>query len=202
MVKLLVKILKIPPVNKSLIIFDGPDFNSNYLNIDTREKFTANSFQVSIIYQNHKDNFEIIFTKDIVENYQSVYKIKEKMQLTSQNLPCSKLLTSTLCTFKLNVSRNYFVNITLLSLQYSGPNVGYCKYGGLSIYDHLHSSIKEVLLLCDNMLTSKFNTQQKQAIVSSTQILSLIFYAYSPYSQIKLNITIQSTKCYGIHLLR
>ena len=105
-----------------------------------------------------------------------------------------------LCAFKLHVPGTNFVNMTLLSFKYYEPNVGYCKYGGLSVYDYVHD-FKEVLLLCDNIFRVTFNIQPQQ-VLSSTQILFLIFYAYWPYSRVRLNITIEPTTCKGIHMLR
>ena len=110
--------------------------------------------------------------------------------------------TDVYCTFEFNVSGNYFVNITVLSLEYSGPNVGYCKYGGLSVYDNFNNNTKEVFLLCENIISVTFHTQPKQVIVSSTQHLFLILYSYWPYIKVKLNITIQPTACNGVHVLK
>ena len=205
MYRLVVNVLNKLPANRSLIVFDGPDLNSRYVNIDSEEKFTASSFQVLILYENHKNYVEIVFgrnsIKDKIKNYNGNHTIRDKTILTSQNIPCSQL-ANTLCVFMLHAPENYYINITLLSLKYSGPNVGYCKYGGLSIYDNINRSLKEVLLLCDDLLTVIFNNQPKQVIVSSTQMISLIFYAYWPYSNIELNITMESTKCKGVHVLR
>ena len=136
-----------------------------------------------------------------MKNHYNVYKIKDGVKLYNMNLSCEQL-TSVFCAFKLYVSKNYFVNITLLSLKYSGPNVGYCKYGGLSIYDNVDNNMKEVLLLCDNISLVTFNTKPKQNIVSSTQHLFLIFYAYWPYSEIRPTIIVNPTRCNGVHILR
>ena len=97
---------------------------------------------------------------------------------------------------------NNFVNVTLLSLKYSGPNVGYCKYGGLSVYDYFDNNMTEVLLLCGRIFPVMINTQPKHIVISSTQSLFLIFYAYWPYSNISLKIKIKPTTCVGVHVLR
>ena len=199
--RVMVKILYFSPVNNSLIIFDGPDIDSNKLNMITDNTFEASSFQVSILYLSYHNNIEMMFTnslqKNKVENHYIFYHIMKRIATNGYDLVCAQMANS-LCSLKLYVSGNYFINISLISLNYSGSNTGYCKYGGLSVYDDL----QEVLLLCDNPVTSIFNNHHKQEIVSSTQSLFLIFYAYWPYSKIDLNITIQPTACKGVHIKR
>ena len=39
------------------------------------------------------------------------------------------------CIYDFTVNPNKHVSITILSLKYMGPNVEYCKYGGISVYD-------------------------------------------------------------------
>ena len=197
------RISNVSMAKQSIIIFDGLDINSNLFYISMEEPFIASSFQVSILCVNvqHK-HIEMIITNNILknqkENYQNI-TIKESIIINSEHLPCVQL-TTILCAFKLHTSGNAFsVNITLLSFMYSGPNVGYCKYGGFSVYD---IDLKEVLLLCNNIFPVTLSTQPKQVIVSSTQSLFLIFYAYWPYGRLRLNITMKPTRCKGVHLLR
>ena len=72
------------------------------------------------------------------------------------------------------------VNITVLSLSYTGPNVEYCKYGGISGYDvtghfqpqKIHwnfftsrkSFITEVFQLCDDIPHSTSIVSQESHI--------------------------------------
>ena len=203
---IMLKILKVSMLKQSVIIFDGPDINSNQLHINTEETITGGTFQLLVLYLNtQNEDIEMIITNKIlknkIENHNNISNIKESIKLNSDDLPCVQL-TNVLCAFKLHVPGTYFVNITLLSLKYYGPNVGYCKYGGLSVYDYVHTDKKEVLLLCDNISPVTFNIQPQQIIESSTQILFLIFYAYWPYSRVRFNITIEPTVCKGIHILR
>ena len=136
--RVVVKILKFPPANRSLIIFDGPDIDSIKLNVIANHTFEASSFQVSIVYLNYKNNIEIMFTNNLyknkVENIHILYHIKQRIVLSSNDLVCAQVANS-LCSLKFYVCGNYFINISLISLNYSGSNTGYCKYGGLSVYD-------------------------------------------------------------------
>ena len=138
MFKLFIKILKAPTMTKSLVFFDGPDFHSKYYTIDTKTTFTASTFQMSILYLSQLDNVTILFAKYRIMNmsgWQRIYNISAKIILNSVDI--SK---TSVCAIKLNASEGAFVNMTLISIKYSGPNVGYCKYGGLSVYDHVNNT--------------------------------------------------------------
>ena len=203
---LLLKITKVPLAKESVIIFDGPDIHSNQLDIKMNETFIASSFQVLILYLNtQNEDIEMIITNNILKNkmesHQNIYNITGNIKLNSDSLTCVKSI-SVLCAFKVHVPVDNFINVTSFSLLYYGANAGYCKYGGLSVYDNVKNKMQEVLLLCDSILPGKLNTDPKQVLVSSTQSLFLIFYAYWPYSRIRFNITIKPTTCKGIHILR
>ena len=205
MYRLLIKFLKVCLSRKSIILFDGPDFHNKELESNFKQIMIASTFQVFILYLNHNNKqINLIFSnylmKDKVEYNYKIYDINREIQLNN-NLSIIHL-TTLFYSYKLHVPRHYYVNITLLSLEYSGPNVGYCKYGGLSIYDFIYSQMKEVFLLCDQVFPATLHTQPKHIIISSTQHLFLIFYAYRPYSEIKPHITIKPTTCKGVHIFR
>ena len=205
MYKLIIDILKDPLKSKeTLILFDGPDFQCSHFQMDTVINFTASSFQVSILYFSSYNNITIIFassiTKKTIENY-NFYKITKNISLNTKDFLCAQKI-DILCAIKIHVQKKYFVNMTLLSLKYSGPNIGYCKYGGLSIYDNVSNNLTEVLLVCDNMFPASILSSSKRVVVSSKQSLFLIFYSYWPYSKIELKMTVEPTICKGVHLLR
>ena len=121
--------------------------------------------------------------------------------MNSKNISCMHSLNS-LCAFKLLVPENYFVNISILSLKHFGPNVGYCKYGGLSIYDNVNNTLKQVLLLCDDQFPISLSSQHKRVFVSSYESVFIIFYSYLPYGRIELNMVLKQSTCKGIHVVR
>ena len=90
-----------------------------------------------------------------------------------------------------------YVNVIIMTLNYFGPNTGYCKYAGVSIYDNITNTLKEILLLCDT-----FVTQPSHVTVSSAENLFLIFYSYMPFSYIEFKVKIQPTICKGVHMKR
>ena len=89
------------------------------------------------------------------------------------------------------------MNISIVSLKYSGSNVGYCKFGGLSLYDKVNGSLKEVFLSCNDMSNDFGN---ERVIVSNKHSLYLIVYSYWSYSQMKIKITLQPTVCTGVYI--
>ena len=200
MFNLFIKVLKAPAIIKSLVFFDGPDFHSAYYTVDTKTTFAASTFQMSILYLNKSDNINILFEKYAVMNMSgcyAVYNISTKIFLNSVDI-----FGTVFCTLKFIVPKGAFVNITLLSVKYSGPNVGYCKYGGLSLYDYVNNIFKEVFLSCHDRFISPFKSLHTRMIISSTETLFLIFYAYQPYSIIKVSVKVESTICQGVHVLR
>ena len=61
----------------------------------------------------------------------------------------------------------------LLSIH--GPNVGYCKYGGFSVYDYIDNTLMEVLLSCDNWFSVSSNLHFYRTIISNSESLFLVF---------------------------
>ena len=107
-----------------------------------------------------------------------------------------------LCSLNLYVPRKSYINVTLLSLNFNGPNVGYCKYGGLAIYDYMRNTMKEVFLQCDNWFAMSSNDHFNKVIISNKWNIFLVFYSYEPYSDIDIKMIIEPTACQGIHIQR
>ena len=187
-----------------MYLYDGPDYNSKQYYITANTTFTSNSFQVSILCHDHyRDvimNFNGFLSKKTTQNYKTILvKTKESLLLISRDLKCSQR-SMVLCAF--NIIGHLFVNVTLLFFNYSGPNIGYCKYGGLSIYDKVKNNTEEVLLLCNNWLSPSLNLHAKRTIVSNTNSIFLVIYSYFPYSNINVQLKIQASHCQGVFLQR
>ena len=93
------------------------------------------------------------------------------------------------------------VNITISSFNFSGSNTGYCKYGGISIYDASKDKfdrLQEVLLLCNTTISFL----ALQSIVSFRNNLYLILYSYSAHNNIDFNVIINPTGCQGVQVER
>ena len=140
-----------------------------------------------------------ILFKETIQNYQ-IYFVKNKMEISSTNLTCVKN-SMVLCPFNFILSKTLYINITF-SIKYLGPNIGYCKYGGLSVYDYVNSTIKEVFLSCDNWFSMPLNLEPIITLVSSTEHLFLTFYSYMPYSEIEVQLQIESSSCQGLIIER
>ena len=202
--KLFIKILKAPNIIKSLVFFDGPDFHSKPYVVDTKTTFKASTFQISIFYAKQPDTINLLFEKYRIINISGrhrIYNISAKVILNSIHMALADSKT-VFSVQKLNAFEGTFVNITLLSIKYSGPNVGYCKYGGLSVYEKVNSTFKEVYLSCHDIFSTSIKSMHNNMIISSTESLFLIFYAYKPYSKIKVHVRVESTICQGVHVLR
>ena len=133
--------------------------------------FRSISFQFFIIYLGHQQDIKLQFNsyKNTHNNYNDSF-LKNIILLKDRNSACAHSL-NTLCAYSFYVPRKVYVNVTIETLSHSGPNIGYCKYGGLSIYDNVTNITQEVLLLC-----TPLSTQLKHVIVSSAENLFLILY--------------------------
>ena len=189
----------------SFYLYDGPDFHTNQYDATGLKTFTSSSFQVSVLFHGYFSDIAITFKsyifKQAVQNFKK-YLVKENCKLISSKLACSKQSVP-ICAFQLHVPRAFYVNVTLLYFNYSGPNIGYCQYGGLSIYDYVKKNIKEILLLCDNWLSISLMKEPNRMIVSNTEnLFFVVLYSYFPHSMIKINLGIEKTSCQGLHLQR
>ena len=203
MFKLSLELTRAPNRKGIFYLYDGPSFHSKQYNFTTQMTFTSSSFQVSVIYQGDHSNIEMEFKSSIfkkaVQNYRK-YLVKDKFAISSMHLECSNK-SIVLCAYNVYVPRHSYINITLLSLNYTGPNVGYCKYGGLSIYDYVRNTMKEVLLTCDSSFPVSSNDQFR-VIISNKRSVFLVFYSYEPYSDINIRMIIEPTVCQGVHVQR
>ena len=186
-----------------LYLYDGPDYLSDQYDLTNMTLFTSTSFQISVLLHGYHSDIEINFnnflSKEAIQNYK-VYSVKNNLEIISTDLKCGKN-SVILCAFNFIVNRNQYVNITL-SFKYFGPNIGYCMYGGLSIYDYINSTIKEVLLLCDNLFSLPLSLQPNRNLISNTESLFLVFYSYILYSDIEVHLQKEPSSCQGVIIER
>ena len=201
--KLSLKLRKGTNKDGTLYLYDGPDYYYKKYDFTTRTTFTSSSFQASVLFHCHHKcielDFRSYFVKSSIQNYKS-YFVHDRLEMKSRNLKCANN-SSLFCAFNFNVNRFSYVNATL-SFKYSGPNVGYCKYGGFSVYDYIDNALTEVLLSCDNWYSVSSRSQFYRNIVSSTESLLVVFYSYFPYSEIKVQLSVEPSSCQGVHLQR
>ena len=201
--KVSLKLRKDADRNDTLYLYDGPDYYGNKYDFNGRTAFISSSFQVSVLFQyHHKDiemNFKSYILKNSIQNYKT-YLVTDKLEKESKSFNCTNN-SVLLCAFNFNVNRSFYVNVTF-SFKYHGPNVGYCKYGGFSVYDYIDNALMEVLLSCDNWFSVSSNLHFYRTIISNSESLFLVFYSYFPYSEIEFQLSIQPSSCRGAHLLR
>ena len=195
--------LKVIMDDKELLyLYHGPDFNADQYSASEIKTFEASSFQVSMLFYGTfstiKMKFKGYISKEPLKLYETYY-VTGSQELINTDLNCAKKPIA-ICAFNVYVPRSFYVNITLNYFNYVGPNIEYCKYGGLSIYDYVDKNLSEVLLLCQNWICTTSRSSPTRFILSNTQSLYVIFYSYSPYIKIMVNLRINSTSCKGVHL--
>ena len=203
MYKLFLKIMKHLNSKNILYMYDGPDYQCDWYDLTSITSITSSLFQVFILlhgqYSDTEFKMNSYLLKETIQNYQ-IYSVKNKMEIRSTNLTCVKN-SVVFCAFNFIVSKNLYTNITF-SFKYLGPNIGYSKYGGLSVYDYVNSTTKEVLLSCDNWFSLPLSSQPNRTLVSHTEHLFLTFYSYMPYSETEVQLQIESSSCQGLIIER
>ena len=199
MFRLKLHFLKLSSNIKNVLFYDGPDFNSKQQNMTNDKMIVFTSFQCSVIFQVFLSDNDTAFQMTTLKKY----KIPNyKSILVTKHLKLQKLIRKPIegipfyGAYKFYVSMGYHVNITISSFNFSGSNIGYCKYGGLSIYDG--SNFQEVLLLCNTTIS----LNALQSIVSFGSSLYLVIYSYSTHDDIHFNVIINPTGCQGVHVKR
>ena len=205
MYKLTLKLLKHPYTHKKNIwyLYDGPGYHSDQYDLSSITSFTSSSFQVSILLHGQCNDLEINFSnyllKEAINNYK-VYYVNERMENMSVDFKCANKAVK-LYAFKFIVKRHLYVNITF-SFMFLGPNIGYSKYGGVSVYDYVNSTMNEMFLSCENWFSLPLSFQPNRTVVSSTESLFLMIYSYNPYSEIEFQLQVEPSYCQGVNIER
>ena len=198
MYKLNLRLQKYSKLKDSLYLFDGPDVQCKLYKMANATSFLASSFQVFAILHSYEKKLQMNFESEILKTNETNF-YQHKMGTKSRQTYNSILLTNTISVFNFYTVAGYYINVSIIALEYIGSDVGYCKYGGTSIYDDRAGVIKEVFLACNDVIHSSI--LPPRIIVSSENILSMIFYSYWPYSQIGFKISVETTQCKGVPLI-
>ena len=197
MFKIVLILMTNPKIREYLNLFNGPDFHNKQHAASPLIKFTSSSFQIFIMYLGNFGNLTMKFNPGkYTQNNYKYSVVKDGIILKDKDLQHNHS-SNILNAFEFQVPIKLHVNVTIMTLNYFGPNTGYCKYGGVSIYDNITNTLKEILLLCDT-----FVTQTSHVTVSSAGNLFLIFYSFFPYSHIEFKVKIQPTICKGVYMKR
>ena len=142
MFKIYVTLKVIMDDKELLYLYDGPDFNADQYNASEIKTLQSSSFQVSILFYGSfttmKMKFKGYISKEPLKNYE-IYYVTESEELINTDLNCAKKPIA-ICAFNVHVPRSFYVYINLNYFNYSGPNIEYCKYDGLSIYDYVEKT--------------------------------------------------------------
>ena len=206
MFKLKLQFIKLPVYIKQLVVYDGPDYNSKQYNASENKIILFTSFQCSVIFQGfiYPNEIDMAFQittlkKYKIPNYKNILITNQLMlqKLKRKTIQAQQFLHA----YKFLVQRHFHINITISSFNFSGSNTGYCKYGGISIYDesmNKYEKLQEVLLLCNTTISFVAS----QSIVSFGSTLYLVIYSYSAQDDIDFNVVINPTVCQGIEIKR
>ena len=171
----------------NLIVFDGPGFQSNILK-KGKATYKTTTFQCIV------QLLEIsLFTGYLTHTAQTLtisqqIKVKNQMSLT---LPAKH---QTPFTLSIGTSHGSYINISLISMKSKSQFFNYpeCIFGGISIFEELNNLFDEIQCICENF---KPILGFSRNVYSSGPLVTIFFYWYKEYSEIKVELNISNTKC-------
>ena len=146
-----------------------------------------------------------------IRNLTSGISISSKRQKPLKNITINTSTKFTLnmckqidpvhCIVQFNTN-NMYLNMTLISMTYNGPNIYDCAFGGLTYHGVKLNKSNYLPSLCDSYIqVPEYNSYDKVPMhyVSTEIYLLLIIYGYYPYNKdMDVNIEISLTPCRGI----
>ncbi len=188
-------------------IYNGPDMHCEKMSNITRERgdtlVVTKSFQAMIEAHMSFDEFTVFVNSkrgpDIMLSmkYSDDYKVI-KMPFNSCNEN-----NVTFCITHVTSVLPIGINVTILSLNYTGPStIGHlCLYGGIVIYNtDDRDTLSEHLLECENIDAYDFQSFERTTTPSvfseaGSSDMWISFYSYQPYSHATGILHISATHC-------
>ena len=178
-----------PDKSFTLIIFDGPGFESNVLK-KTLTTYKTTTFQC--ILQLLKTSLLTGFLNHTSQTLAISQHIKVNDSITLMLLHKGKHEIPV--ALSVDASHSSYINVSLLFIRYrsqflSSPD---CSFGGICIFKELNGVSNDYECICTNY---KPNLGLSRNIYSSGSSASLILYWYKEYSEIEVALNISKSTC-------
>ncbi len=185
-------------LSERLLVLDGPGFLSQ--EIKPKDLMFILSSFCSIIQQllkssnmSHNSTFSYLSTSSEIKHFSF-------SEISSLFIPSGSICqtgNTINCLFQINASQQRVLNVTVLNILYEGKPSGCCRFGGFTTGEISNGSYCEKAILCQNHGRT-LNASRSFYSYGSSMII--ILYLYKPYSNITVEISVNSTNCRHIEL--
>ena len=195
--------------NHELIeVYDGPGILYNVLEpyVPTNEggkllQYTTTTFRsvISLCTENNPmSNFiHVLYEAIMSMNTQKVIYVKKKndVQITSER----ELNYTEIAIIRFKTVLHYFLNITVLQMNYMGKNHSSCGFAGMTSYDIAgNETLKRLSTICHHNNNQDYkhgNTYSQES-----QML-LVMYSYKKYSNFSLILSVTTSQCKATRII-
>ena len=175
-------------------VYDGPGKLSRRLNSQINEKnkmFILSGFQCSVFTRaNMYHNSSLIDLGNISLTYRH-HKILHKINVSINSTETISITDHCLiCTWFINNSNEYNINITINQLKYVGIYNRHCSVAGLGVFEVQNRIYSEISTFCYQVKDHSY-----QSIYSKNNHLQMVHYTYPEYGTLSVNLTMSTTHC-------
>ena len=176
-------------IKSSIILFDGPGFQSKVLN-SSFPIYKTSTFQCVILLLKLSSLIGVLNFTSILLAIDQHLKVKNPTRFA---LPDKRKNLAPL-VLSIGVAHGLNVNVSLYTIKQTGrflhsPD---CKFSGVAFFEKSIHIIHEIECVCQDFNhTLGFN----QNVYSSGPLVTLVLYWYKEYSEIAVVLNVSSTKC-------
>ena len=170
-------------LENSIVIHDGPNFQSKilkpYYNNKTEPRqisYFTSTFQCMIhfILQMYQSSSGMVlkysYTKQNNMN-QLFLNYGETRSISFPNLIRNESYRIDVDIFEISVPSGFYVNVSILNFKYHGFRISSCRYAGITTYNWVYRSYKEISTICK----SHYSIYKSRKIYSKTSKMVLVF---------------------------
>ena len=196
-----------------LRVYDGPDsltasipLKGYYVGLSTFQCYLE-SKTLHPLGDGFENCFLISFAAKVETSKKSFFHIhiKAPKQLTLSQCHNRNVM---FCIFNVTTEKNY-INASLKTLNFTGPNIQNCMFGGIAYYQNVYSSEgngsflyekNESKTFCDTFSSQEGSTDKlSMDFVSSESEMLIVIYGYHPHNTgMDVDIMVSAVPCKGV----
>ena len=182
-------------MRKAVDIYDGPGTLcpklKPFIKTDANITYITSSFLSMIYFKSGYPNatmVKYVSHKNIVSKHMSQVETSlDKLSYPTNE--CNN--TNSVCIIKMKTKPWLHFNVTIMNIYHKYTEKMLCNYGGIALYDIVHSEHTYLSKLCYNH-PGKYHYQN---IYSKASTAKLVLYAYRKYGPFSVTLEVTTTRC-------